>query len=198
MKMSKMICFFALILIVVNAIPVFGQPGTDRRPPREKWIQVTLEAQVEAIDLKSRELTLRDAAGGLVTVEVDKSVARLGEVEVGDKIITEFWTYLGAEFREPTAEEKATPLVVLAEAGKAPEGMPPSAVVGAVVQAVVTIEIINRPDMEVTVKGPQGKYVAIEMVDQALIQKLNVGEVVILTYAEALALSLEKVNPNTE
>jgi hypothetical protein len=34
------------------------------------------------------------------------------------------------------------------------------------------------------------------MEDGELIERLNVGEVVVLTYAEALALSLEKVNPS--
>ena len=57
----------------------------------------------------------------------------------------------------------------------------------------VTVEIINRPDMLVTIKGPAGNYVTITMQDHQLIEQLNVGEVGILTYAEALALSLEKV-----
>ena len=72
--------------------------------------------------------------------------------------------------------------MVLAEAGKAPEGMPPGAAVGAVVQAVVTIEIINRVDMEVTIKGPLGNYLFIPVADKALIEGLHVGEVVIMTY----------------
>ena len=47
--------------------------------------------------------------------------------------------------------------------------------------------------MTVTVKGPRGNFVTVDVEDKALIEKLNVGEVGILTYAEALALSLEKV-----
>ena len=97
-----------------------------------------------------------------------------------------------AEFREPTPEEKEEPLVILVGAGKAPEGMDPSATVGAVVQAVVTIEMINHDTKEVTIKGPSGKYLTVPVEDQTLFRQLKVGEIVVLTYAEAMALSLEK------
>ena len=153
-----------------------------------------IEARVEAIDMDKREATLRGPSGNLLSVVVDERVTRLKEIEVGDIVSAEYWEFLMAEFRNPTPAEKETPLMVLAEAGKAPEGMPPGAAVGAVVQAVVTIEIINRVDMEVTIKGPRGNYLFIPVADKALIKRLHVGEVVIMTYGEALVLSLKKVD----
>jgi len=192
---SLLIVFIGFGFVCSNA---FGQQDTERRAPRERWNHVKTQAQVKGADLEEREVTLMSSTGGLVTVGVDESVSRLDEVEVGDMITAEFWTYIKAEFRDPTPAEIETPLIVLAEAGKAPEGIPPGAAVGAVVKGVVTIEIINRPAMEVTVRGPRGKYVAIEVSDPELIQELNVGEVVILTYGEAMALSLEKVSLTAE
>ena len=99
-----------------------------------------------------------------------------------------------AEFREPTPEEVAEPVVVVAKAGKAPEGMDPAAVVGAIVKAVVTIEVLNRPYMLATVRGPAGNYLTIEMEDAELIKELNIGQVIIITYAEAVVMSLTKVS----
>ena len=98
-----------------------------------------------------------------------------------------------AEFRAPTPEELAEPLVVLVDGGKAPEGMDPAAIIGAQVKAVVTIEILNRPFMLATVKGPNGNYTSIKMEDEEFMTKLHIGQVVILTYTEAMAVSLEKV-----
>jgi len=43
-----------------------------------------------------------------------------------------------------------------------------------------------------TVRGPRGNYLSIQMEDEALMQRLNIGQKVILTYAEAIAVSLEK------
>ena len=71
--------------------------------------------------------------------------------------------------------------------------MKPGAAVGAVVKAVVTIQVINLPFMYVNVQGPNGNFISIHMEDNELIQKLHVGQVVIMTYAEAVAISLTKV-----
>ena len=98
-----------------------------------------------------------------------------------------------AEFRNPTPEELAEPLVILAEAGKLDLDTPPGAAVGAIVKAVVTVEVINRPFMDVVVKGPQGNFMTIPVEDPELIEMLNVGKVVILTYGEAMALYIEKI-----
>ena len=64
---------------------------------------------------------------------------------------------------------------------------------GAIVKAVVSIEVLNRPNMTATVRGPRGNYVTIQMKDEALIKELKIGEVFILIYAEAVAVSLEKI-----
>jgi hypothetical protein len=161
-------------------------------PPKEKWSHVSIKAVVESIDYKMRQAILKGPRGYHVTIKVDERVKRLNEVKVGDTVSTDYWTYIKAEFRVPTPAEIEIPLVVLTEAGKAHEGMPPSAEVGAVVRAVVRIEYINRKDMEVTIRGPRGKYVTLPVVDGDLLKQLYAADMVILTYAEALALSLEK------
>lgn len=185
-----------LVLFLFISTNMLAQKSTDRRPPKEKWSLVTIEAKVEAIDAKNRELDLRGSLGNLVTITADESVERFDEIKVNDIITADYWTYMLAEFRNPTPEELAEPLVILEEAAKAPKDFDPAGAVGALVKAVVTIEIINRPDMLVTIKGPMGNFVTIPMQDHQLIEQLNVGEIAILTYAEALALSLEKVNPS--
>ena len=122
-----------------------------------------------------------------------EEVERFNELEVGDLIKLEYWTFMMAEFRKPSPEELAEPLVILAEAGKVDLDMPPGAAIGALVKAVVTVEVINRPYMDVVVKGPQGNFMTIPVEDPELIEMLNVGKVVILTYGEAMALYIEKI-----
>ena len=187
----------ALILTMIGTMVIstaaFAQEGTERRPTRERWETLTIEALIEAVDQETREVLLRGPAGNLMTVTAGESVERFNEIKVGDKVSAQFSTYLKAEFREATEAEKAEPLVVLAGLGKASEDKPPGAVIGEAVKAVVTIEIVNRPDMYVTVKGPRGNYVSIPVEDRDLITQLNVGEVVVLTYTESVALMLEKI-----
>ena len=193
MKITRICLAMVLISLTFISSNIFGEQGKEKRPPREKWNHVEIQATVQEIDLEKREVTLMGPHGNLVTVIVDDRVKRLNEVKKGDVVSAKYWSYMMAEFRDPTPDELKVPLVLLAEGGKAPEGMDPSAEVGAVVQAVVTIEIINRPNMEVTVMGPQGNFLTIPVADPDLIKQLNVGEAVVLTYAEALVLSLEKI-----
>ncbi|NOQ92627.1 MAG: hypothetical protein GQ552_07925 [Flavobacteriaceae bacterium] len=192
MKTPKIysLVLFVFTLMTVN---VYAQENQDRRSSREKWDEVTMQGTVTAIVADTREITLMGTDGGLVTITAGEAVERFDEIAVNDVLKFEYYTYMKAEFREPTAEEIAEPLVVMAEGGKAPEGMDPAAVVGAVVKAIVSIEVLNRPNMTATVKGPRGNYVTIQMEDETLITELKIGEVLILTYAEAIAVSLEKV-----
>jgi len=183
---------FTLLLLAFVAMPMSGQETIQDQPPKEKWSLVSAEGTVTEIDKQTRKLTLKGPDGELATVTASEDVKRFNEIAVGDVITFEYYTYMMAEFRKPTEAEIAEPIVAVAEAGKAPEGMDPGAVVGAVVKAVVTVEILNRPNMLATVRGPRGNYLTIEMEDEALMRNLNIGQQVILTYAEAMAISLNK------
>ena len=160
---------------------------------REMWYSEELQGTITALDTDSREVTVVGQEGNIVTLTAGEEVERFNEFEVGDLIKLEYWTYMMAEFRNPTPEEILEPLVVIAEAGKVDLDMPPGAAIGALVKALVTVEVINRPYMDVVVKGPQGNFVTIPVEDPSLIQTLNVGKVVILTYGEAMALYIEKI-----
>lgn len=192
MKTPK-IYSLVLFMITLMTVNVYAQENQDRRDSREKWDQITMQGTVTEIVVDTRELTLMGTNGGLITITASEAVERFDEIAVNDVMKFEYYTYMKAEFRDPTSEETAEPLVVMAEGGKAPEGMDPAAVVGAIVKAVVSIEVLNRPNMTATVRGPKGNYVTIQMEDEALIKELKIGEVLILTYAEAIAVSLEKV-----
>ena len=184
---------FALIALTLLSIHSFAQDGKDNRPPKEKWSLVTMKGTIKEIVKENRAVTLIGSEGDLITITADPTVERFDEFSVGDVVTFDYYTYMMAEFREPTAEEIAEPLIVIAEAGKAPEGMDPAAVVGAVVKGVVTIEALNRPFMLATVQGPAGNFLTLEMEDPELITELNIGQVIILYYAEAIAISLTKV-----
>lgn len=186
MKTTKT-AFYILILFAFISINSYGQED------KEKWSLVTAQGKVTAINKDTREITLMGPQGELATVTASDAVKRFDEISVGDMIIFDYYTYMKAEFRQPTEAELNEPLVILVEGGKAPQGMDPAAIVGAQVKAVVTVEILNRPAMLATVKGPRGNYTSIPMEDEALMTQLHIGQVVILTYTEAMALSLEKV-----
>jgi hypothetical protein len=155
-------------------------------------VLTSVTAKVQAIDLDKREITLKGPEGKVVTLTVDKSVKRLDEVKVGDDVQADYYVALAAEVREPTAEEKATPLTVLESKAKAPPGTDPAAGGLRVIKAVTTVEGLDRPTQSLTVKGPRGNYATVRVKDPSKLEKLRLGDTIIVTYAEALAVSLEK------
>lgn len=159
---------------------------------REDTVLVTITASVEAIDPATREVTLKGPLGNTVTFTVDKRVKRLDEVKVGDLVRADYFISFAAEVRKPTAEEEKHPLVVLDAAGKSPEGTEPAAGGLRRFKVVTTIEGLDRPTRTVTVKGPMGRYLTARVADPARLTQVRIGDNVVVTYTEALAISLEK------
>lgn len=196
MKILKIYSF--LIALMLFSFNVNGQDKADNELPTKEVLNVVeKQGTVTSIVKETREITLIGERGEIVSFVADEAIERFDEIAVGDVITVEYGEYMMAEFREPTAEELAEPLVILAEEERATKDMDPGAAIGAMFRAVVTIEAINRPYMMVVVQGPGGNFVTIDVVDRELITKLHVGQVVILTYAEVIAISLTKMSSAT-
>jgi hypothetical protein len=157
-----------------------------------------LTAEVTAVNLASREVTLKGPQGNEVTITVSDAVKRLDEVKVGDFVRVDYLVSVAAEIRKPTAEEAAHPLVIMAAGGKSPEGEMPAAGVARRFKVVTTIEALNRPAQTVTVKGPLGHYLTARVADPERLTQVRIGETVVIVYTEALALSLEKTDKASE
>lgn len=167
-------------------------PAKEPQMGRKDAVLVTLTASVEAIDLANREVTLKGPLGNTATFTVDQQVKRLDEVKVGDLVRADYYVSVAAEVRKPTREEKKHPLVVLDAAGKAPPGTSPAAGGLRRFKVVTTIEGLDRPTQTVTVKGPSGNYLTACVADPSRLTKMRIGDTIVVTYTEALAISLEK------
>jgi hypothetical protein len=194
--------------IVCSALLAAGQcaaqaaegPSTTpiARITREDTVLVTVTASVEAIDPEKREVTLKGPLGNTVTFTVDQRVKRLKEVKVGDLVQADYYVSFAAELRKPTPEEEKTPFVMLDAAGKAPPGTSPAAGVLRRFKVVTTIEGLDRPTQTITVKGPRGNYLTARVADPSRLTQMHIGENIVVTYTEALAISLVKVEKKHE
>ncbi len=175
------------------ALAAEDQPAAAAAPMgRKDAVLVTITASVEAIDPETREVTLKGPLGNSVTFTVDKRVKRLNEVKVGDLVQADYYVSVAAEVRAPTPEEQEHPLVVLDAAAKAPPGTSPAAGGLRRFKVVTTIEGLDRPTQTVTVKGPRGNYLTARVADPKRLTQVHIGDTIVVTYTEALAVSLEK------
>jgi hypothetical protein len=163
----------------------------------ERTILVTVTAKVEAIDQAKREVTLKGPLGNVVTFVVDERVKRLNEFKVGDEVTADYYVSLAGELRAPTKEEKKKPLIVVAGAARAPKDASPAGGALRAFKVVATVEGLDLPTRSVTLKGPMGHFLTVRAASVDNLKKLRLGETIVVTYTEALAISLQKTQPGT-
>jgi Cu/Ag efflux protein CusF len=182
----------ALVALSQNIAAAAEQ--TQSRPVTRHEVELTtITATVESVDVEKREVTLKGPRGNKVTLEADKAVKRLDEIKPGDTVRATYYQSIAAELREPTAEEKANPLMVKEGKARTPETEAPGAGAARRVRAVATIENIDRSAQTITVKGPRGNSVTAKVEHPENLEKMEVGKTIVITYTEALALTLDKV-----
>lgn len=175
-----------------------AEVAAEYAPDREDYAMVHVEATVEAISYELRIVTLRGQGGNVFTVNASEEVERLDEIAVGDTVNVDYLTSLAFELREPTEEELEDPLVVLDEVARAPEGMLPGGGELTIVRAVCTIEGLDRQTLTAKLMGPMGNYREVGGILPENITKLHIGQTVIVTYTEAVAITLEKAEAKEE
>lgn len=182
-------CLTALITCLPLTLQAEEATATDEK---ERVMSVTIDAEITDVDTEAREVTLRSPMGELVTIKVGDHIKRLNDFAVGDIVSTTYIASLEGEVREPTEAELAEPWVELDGAAKANADLDPGAIVGRVIQAVCTIEGMNRVTRSVMVRDPRGKYHVIGDVEPEKMEGVTLGTTVVLTYTEAMAVTLEK------
>ncbi len=151
-----------------------------------------ITAEIVDIDPETREITLEGPLGNTITLTAGPDVQRFDEFAKGDMITATYSESISGELRTPTEEELAQPWVELDAAGIAAANMPPAAGVGRIIRAVCTIEGMNRATETVTVKDSRGRFHVIADVDPAKMAGVAIGDTIVITYSQAVALSLEK------
>lgn len=158
----------------------------------ERTESIEAKATVVSVDMETRQLVLQGPAGERFTTIVDPAVERLDEFEPGDLLVVTYLAAIGADLREPTEEELANPWLEGVEAGAmGSESAPAGAIVNAV-RAVCTIEGMNRLTGTVTILDSRGIPHVIGDVKTERIESLRVGQSVVITFTQALAIELEK------
>jgi hypothetical protein len=151
-----------------------------------------IDAEVTAIDLQTREVTLKGSHGFETTLVAPENVVKLEDVHVGDRVVGTFFAALEGEVRTPTAEELAEPWMVLQGKSVSGDTASPGVDAARVIRAVVTIEALNPDKGVVVVKDSRGKEHFIGGVEPEKMAGVKVGQTAVVVFTEAMALTLEK------
>ncbi len=150
---------------------------------------VSATATVKAIDQKTRMVTLRRADGSLIKFRAGDEVRNLPQVKVGDEVTVTYYESLAYEVKKPG---DAVPGASVAEAAeRAKVGEKPGATGARVTTVTATIAAIDKPAMTVTLRSADGELTTIKARDPQKLDRVAVGDLVDITYTEALGISVE-------
>ena len=180
------------------ALPAFAQeqaaaPQQATAPPRTATETIERTATVTAVDKEKRQVTLKNQDGETATIDVGPEVKRFDEIAVGDTVRAKYTVGITSELRAPTEEEKAEPFVAIEGGGVAPADQAPAGGAARAFRIVATIEAIDKAEQTATLKGPNGNSVTVKVEEPSLLEKPKIGDTVVVTAAESVVLSLEKV-----
>ena len=162
--------------------------GTPGKATAKRTAKAT--ATITAIDAAARTVTLKAKSGETQTLKVGPEVQRLNEFAVGDVIKIEYVQGLALEL-QPAGSENV-PLTATATGGRAEKDQAPGAAAAAGVQATVTVAKIDSARRVVSLKGPGGETFQVKAGPKVKLEKLKVGDRILATYVEAVAIKLEK------
>ena len=149
--------------------------------------KVVLSATVVAIDAAARTATLKGGSGRIVDVVVPPEVKNIGDIKIGDVVTVEYARALSLQLkpaggiRSRTSETATAPAPAGAVAGGA-------AAKQVVIMANVTA--VNAKQGFVTLRGPKGNSVDLNVPDPAQLKLVKVGDQVEAVYTEAVAITV--------
>ena len=192
--MKSRIAVLAAALVLGLNMPVLLLAGDEAAEPEKPSISATQKVQVvtvvEAVDYEARTVTLKGPQGNTQTITA-KNTPNLEEVQVGDKVNIE---YLQTVSIDVFAGDGAEPSegVMTATAVNTPDQSPGGMEMTTRV-VTATVAEINLEANTFKLNMPGGEIREFTAVNPENLKKAAVGDLVVATYTEAIAIYLAEV-----
>ena len=146
---------------------------------------VKAEAEVVAVDMKARKVTLKGEEGTIQEIVVGKEMRNLPQVKVGDRVVAEYDQILAMRLK------KGAGLRVTEEregGARAAQGEKPGAVMVKETHFIADVINVDAKKGVVTIKGAKGRIVDLKVKDKAVLNEIKVGDQVEGVYDQVLSL----------
>jgi len=191
-KQSRTLIVTGLGMLLV-ATPVFTAQAADAPQTRDLPAVVvggetSATATVEAVDMKTREVTLRAEDGALLNFVAGDEVRNLAQVRVGDIVTVSYKIGLIMSLAPSSSGIRSRHDTV--EAGRAEPGQKPAAMVRKTIEATATVRAVDLEKRTVTLQGVR-QTVTLPVAEDIDLSSIKVGDQVDAIYRESLAISVQ-------
>ena len=205
MKSIKILLASSLLILSAPTLALDNDPEMDKidtspdrreQPPADintaTLIEVT--ATVTAIDMENRLVTIQGPEGNSVVIQVTDQVKNLPQARVGDHVDIKYYSSAYVDIVKTKGDVELG-----AEAGAAkitaPAGQKPAGAIGVEVKRKVEVVFVDPYQKFISFRSPDRGLRKISLKEspdlQHYLQELKKGDIVEVTYTEAMAISLE-------
>jgi len=160
----------------------------------DKALLVEATATVTAVDMKNHLVTIQGPAGNSTIIRVTDQVKNLPQVKIGDEVNITYYRSAVVNLVKTKGDVKLGTEVSGAKAS-APAGEKPAGVIEMEVTRTVEVVFVDPYQKFISFRGPDIGLRRVTLENrpdlQHYLDELKKGDIVEVTYTEALAISLE-------
>ena len=146
-----------------------------------------IKAVVEAIDLATREITVKGPKGRPVTMRVETRVKNLPDLQVGDEVVVRYHESVGVELRLAEGGDMIAPDETVMHDAQAGQKTGASSRK----TEIANVESVGTREKSVVLKTPDGRYLDLYVRAEDVLASLKRGDSVVATYTEAVVVSVD-------
>jgi len=183
MKIARFISVVALLAGCASA----GKPADEKPRGREQAL-VEVRAVVIGVDQKHRLLALESDDGGRMILPVAEEFRDFERARVGDQVVVSYTQAIAWQVKP--ADEGAPGVSARETLSNPRPGDAPGGAIERALTITATITALDVARGTVTLTAPQGKSQTFAAQRPADLEKVRVGDLVEITYSEALAVGV--------
>jgi len=157
--------------------------------PIEGVSLVEATGKIESVNRETREVSVLDKNGGRTTFAVGADAKNFSQINVGDEVRVRLTrsvivTLSKGDVRSATETETVA---------SAPAGAKPSGEIARHLTVVADIVKVDHKSGLVSLKGPQGNLLDVQVHDRARLAHVKAGQQVTIAYTEAVSVAVTPV-----
>lgn len=179
--------FGLLMLVMTLSVWACTNTASQKDLNIKKTNVVTETATVEKIDMKKRIVSIRDSYGKVIRIHAGQEIVNLPQVRVGDIVVAEYIESVAVRMAKPgEVKEELKETVNMATPGDKP-GIQE---VSELTETAIILDL-DKGRMTATLKYFDGDVDVVKVQDPANMNKVKVGDTIVITHTVATALSIQ-------
>lgn len=191
MKKKLIFIFMFTALLASLSLQAGDEAAVTEKPSFSATQKVQLTTVVEAVDREARTVTLKGPQGNTRTLQARADSNNIDQIEVGDLVNVEYVQNMSIEVFANDGMEPGAGVMGATATNK--EGETPGVMEMQTTVVTAIVEDINIEANTFKLRWPEGEIMEYEAQDPENLKKADVGDLVVVTYTQAIALYMNEV-----